>query len=68
MAMTKALYVEADTEIEKCSFRSFKIINATFVAEGPVIPKSRLSNNIRMGFKLTVKKQARARSVLRKHL
>ena len=39
MTSTKALYIEANIEVKEYSFRSFKIINSTFISEGSVIPK-----------------------------
>ena len=68
MISTEALYVKVNTKTDECFFRSFKIINATFVVKGPVILKPRLSNSTCIGRKLTAGKGTRAGSGLGRHL
>ncbi|KAE8716293.1 Detected protein of unknown function [Hibiscus syriacus] len=48
---TTAPYVEVDEEAIEYSFRSLEFVNATFVAEDNRIPKSRLSNCIKIELK-----------------
>ena len=68
MTSTEAPYVKVNTETEECFFRSFEIINATFVAKGSVIPKPRLSNSTCMGLRVIVSKGAQAKSRLGRRL
>ena len=68
MTSTEAPYIKVNTETKECFFRSFEIINATFVAKRSAILKLRLSNSTHMSLRLTVKKRARVESGLGRHL
>ncbi|XP_012461467.1 uncharacterized protein LOC105781470 [Gossypium raimondii] len=53
-----ATYMETDEEAVKCSFRTLEFLNATFMAEGNIIPIPKISRTTRMGLQLMVGKGA----------
>ncbi|XP_052874578.1 uncharacterized protein LOC108455065 [Gossypium arboreum] len=61
---TDTPYIEVSKDTVECSFRSFELINSTFVAKGNKIPVPKLSRNTQMRIELTVGKGARARKGL----
>ncbi|XP_017609456.1 uncharacterized protein LOC108455410 [Gossypium arboreum] len=61
-------YLEANDEATKCSFRSLKFMNATFITEGNRIPMPKISKTTRMGLQLTIRKGALPKRGLERHL
>ncbi|KAE8692135.1 hypothetical protein F3Y22_tig00110858pilonHSYRG00062 [Hibiscus syriacus] len=65
---TDAPYIEVNDEGVECSFRSLEFVNATFVAEGKMIPKPRLSKCTKMEVKQTLGRGAKTGRGFGKHL
>ncbi|XP_017648058.1 uncharacterized protein LOC108488280 [Gossypium arboreum] len=63
-----APYIENDSEVIECSFRSLKFVNATFIIEGGRVPIPKIFKATRMSLQLTVGKWALLGRELEKYL
>ena len=58
MTSTYSLYIKVNAVTVKYSFRAFKVVNATFIAEGFPLSKPYLSKGTHMGLKIMMRKGA----------